>query len=101
MLFAPVEFILQPGTFSPPAPLLGLRLRFRRAPILAAVSFTFDGSPVITDTLNRHNPFGDIGLEDAHALGITAGDAHVLDRATDQLPAVGHQHELVGRFDRE
>src|SRR5262249_46744533 len=41
------------------------------------------------------------GVEHDHALRRAAGDADVLDRATDQLPPVGHQHDLIGILDGE
>src|SRR6186997_335894 len=41
------------------------------------------------------------GVEHDHALGRAAGDADAVHRAADQLPAVGHQHELIGLLDRE
>src|SRR5215467_8565657 len=41
------------------------------------------------------------GVEHDYALRAAAGDADAVDRAADQLPAVGHQHDLVGFLDRE
>ena len=40
-------------------------------------------------------------LEQRHALGLAAGDADVVHRAADQLPAIGHQHDLVALGHRE
>src|SRR6185437_1726676 len=41
------------------------------------------------------------GREHDDALRRAAGDADAVDRAADQLPAVGDQHDLVGLLDRE
>jgi len=32
---------------------------------------------------------------------MAAGDADVVDRAADELSAIGHEHDLVGLRDRE
>src|SRR5262245_57170984 len=40
-------------------------------------------------------------LEQHHALGAAAGDADVVDRAADELAAVGDQHDLVAVAHRE
>src|SRR5262249_44448215 len=42
-----------------------------------------------------------LDLEEHHALGLTAGDADVRDRAADELAAVGHQHDLVAMTNGE
>src|ERR1700721_3134080 len=39
--------------------------------------------------------------EDNDPLGRAAGNADAVDRTADQLPAVGHQHDLVAFLDRE
>src|SRR5260370_40112012 len=41
------------------------------------------------------------GIEHDDALGGAAGNPDALDRTTDQLPLVGHQHDLVTVLDRE
>jgi hypothetical protein len=57
--------------------------------------------PVVADMLDGHHMLVLGGVEHDDALGRTAGDADALDRATDQLPLVGHQHDLVAILDRE
>src|ERR1700759_4566165 len=34
-------------------------------------------------------------LEEHDPLSLASGDADIMDRAADQLPAIGHQHDLV------
>ena len=51
--------------------------------------------------LDRDHALAFGGVEDDHALGRAAGDADAVDRAADQLAAVGHQHDLVALLDRE
>ena len=41
------------------------------------------------------------GVEHDDALGGAAGDPDALDRTTDQLSLVGHQHDLVTVLNRE
>src|SRR5262245_25436547 len=40
-------------------------------------------------------------LEQRDALGLAAGDADVVHRAADELPAIGHQHDLIAVGDGE
>src|SRR5204863_7573930 len=56
---------------------------------------------VVGDALDGDHLLALVGLEDAHALSVACGDAHVVHRAADQLAAVGHQHDLVAVLDRE
>src|SRR5215470_10956568 len=55
----------------------------------------------LADALDRHHLLVLVGVEHDHALGGAAGDADALDAGADQLPAVGHQHDLVGVLRRE
>ena len=50
---------------------------------------------------DRRNLLAVAQLEDDHALGAAAGDADIVDRATDHLAAIGDQHELIVMLDRE
>src|SRR4029079_11176478 len=56
---------------------------------------------VVADMLDSDDVLVLGGIEHDDALGGAAGNAHALARTTDQLPLVGHQHYLVGLFDRE
>src|SRR3954454_11492103 len=56
---------------------------------------------VIADMLDRDHVLVLGGVEHDDALGRAAGDPDALDRATDQLSLVGHQHDLVALLDRE
>ena len=51
--------------------------------------------PVVADMLDRHHVLVLGGIEHDDALRRAAGDADVLDGAADQLPLVGHQHDLI------
>src|ERR1700754_225162 len=53
------------------------------------------------NVFNRHHVFVVRSIEHDHALRRTARDADVLDWTTDELPLVGHQHDLVAVFHRE
>src|ERR1700726_608221 len=51
--------------------------------------------------LDRRHLLALAGREHDDALRRAAGDADAVDRAADQLAAVGDQHDLVGFLDRE
>src|ERR1700737_3524450 len=56
---------------------------------------------VLADVLDRHHVLVFGGVEHDDALGRAAGDPDALDRTADQLPLVGHQHDLVAVLHRE
>src|ERR1700753_2548860 len=56
---------------------------------------------VVTEMLDGNDVFVFRGIEHDDALGGTACDSNALDRTTNQLSLVGHQHDLVTVFDRE
>src|SRR5437588_4136545 len=51
--------------------------------------------------LDRDDALALAGREHDHAFRGPAGDANSIDRHSDKLPAVAHQHDLVGHIDRE
>src|SRR6266508_1432691 len=55
----------------------------------------------LADPLDRHHALVLGGGEHDHALGRAPGDADAVDRAADELAAVGDQHDLVGLLHRE
>src|SRR5690349_23225927 len=65
-------------------------------PSPAAVLLALLGEP-----LDRDHALALGGVEHDHALGRAPRDADAVDRAADELAAVGHQHDLVGLLDRE
>src|ERR1700692_111552 len=71
---------------------------FSRASLagILAVLLAFLGEP-----LHRRDLLAVGGREHDDALGRAAGDADAVDRAADQLAAVGHQHDLIALLDRE
>src|SRR5580658_964217 len=71
----------------------------RSLSLLAIASIAVLG--FLADVLDRHHMLVFGGVEHDHALGRTAGDPDALDRTTDQLALVGHQHDLVAILDRE
>src|SRR6185295_13940749 len=56
---------------------------------------------LLAQALHRDDALALGGVEHDHALRGAAGDADAVDRAADQLAAVGHQHDLVALLDRE
>src|SRR5499427_4593330 len=68
----------------------------RKANSLPAVLLGLFGEP-----LDRDHALALGGVEHDDALGGAAGDADAVDRAADQLAAVGDQHDLVALLDRE
>jgi hypothetical protein len=64
--------------------------------LLAAVLFAFLGEP-----LDRGNPLALGGREHDNALCGTAGDANTIHGTSDELAAVGDQHDVIGFLDRE
>src|SRR3984893_1284545 len=67
-----------------------------RPSLLPAVLVAFPAQP-----LHRRLLLALAGREHDDALRRAAGDADAVDRAADQLAAVGDQHDLVAFFDRE
>src|SRR3954471_4572642 len=59
------------------------------------------GVALFADPLDRDHLLVLGGVEHDDALGRAPGDADAIDRAADQLPAIGDQHELIGLFHRE
>src|SRR6516162_3495182 len=51
--------------------------------------------------LDRHHPLAFGGGEHDHALRRAAGDADAVDRAADELAAIGDQHALVLLLERK
>src|SRR5262245_62339374 len=70
-----------------------LRIRRFLAPLLAR-RLLAAAVAVLRHALDGDHPFALLRLEDAHALGIAGGDAHVVDGAADQLAAVGAERDL-------
>src|ERR1700688_5108458 len=56
---------------------------------------------LLGESLDRRHALAFGGREHDDALGRAAGDADAVDRAADQLAAVGDQHDLVAFLDRE
>src|SRR5882757_3562359 len=56
---------------------------------------------VLADVFDGHHMLVFGGVEYDDALGRAAGNPDALDRTADQLPLVGHQHDLVAVLDRE
>jgi len=56
---------------------------------------------LVADVLDRNHVLALGGIEHDDALRRAAGDADAIDRAADQLPGIGHQHDLVCFLDRE
>src|SRR6478672_11203893 len=54
---------------------------------------------VLGHALDGDDTLALLGLEDAHALRVARGDAHVVDGAADQLARVGDEHDLVAVLD--
>ena len=55
-------------------------------------------SSVIRSTATTCSPVG--GIEDDHALSAAPGNPNAIDRAADQLAAIGDEHDLVAILDR-
>src|SRR5580692_9406153 len=68
----------------------------RSLPAVLVALLAFLGKP-----LHRRHLLAIAGREHDDALRRAAGDADAVDRAADQLAAVGDQHDLVGLLDRE
>ena len=51
--------------------------------------------------LDRHDALVFGGVEHDHALRAAAGDTDAVDRAADELAAVGDKHDLVALLDGE
>src|SRR6202040_279429 len=72
--------------------------RIRRGAAASARSLL---AVLFAQVFDRHHALAFRGVEYDHPLRAAAGDADAVDRAADQLPAVGHQHDLVGFLERE
>src|ERR1700722_99087 len=82
-----------------PAPTSGRIAKFRSLLAIASIAVSVLG--VLADVLDRHHVLVLGGVEHDDALGRAAGDPDALDRTADQLPLVGHQHDLVAVLHRE
>src|SRR5689334_9127250 len=56
---------------------------------------------LLREALDRDDALALGGVEHDHALRGAAGNSDAVDRAADQLAAIGHQHDLVALLDRE
>src|SRR5688500_8182630 len=72
-----------------------------RSPALTNVELALSPLFVLADPLDRHDMLVIGGVEDDDALGGAPGLADVMDRAADELAAIGHQHDLILFVDRE
>src|SRR5690242_13450604 len=72
-----------------------------RALRLASIAISVAVFPFLADVLDRDDMLVLRGVEHDDALGRATSDADSLHRATDELALIGHQHDLIGVFDRE
>ena len=50
---------------------------------------------------DRHNLCVLFGFENRHTLCVTTGNANIINRATNESAAIGHQHNLISFLNRE
>src|ERR1700691_3835416 len=75
--------------------------RIRRLGLFPAVAAVLFALAFLGQPLDRSDALALGGVEHDDALGGAAVNADAVDRAADELPAVGDQHDLVALLDRE